>query len=309
VDEYGRHGAARESPLLSLLPSFRASLPAGARLPADEARLEAQLSRLVGDARAAWPGVAVDPEEFAAYVAARLAAEEDVGASLDGLHAGDLFLACGCTRGDRGALQALESHFIAPLAGYLGRADALPAFSDEVKQAVRVRLLVAEAGMVPRIASYRGRGPLAVWLRLAATRMAMTLRQNAARDVDGDDQIARLRCDGADPELAFFKAHYRDELRKATEGALRALPDRDGNLLRLHFFEQLSADTIGAMHGVSGRTVQRWIAEIRERIVQETRRLLNERWKISDAQFESMLGLVGSQIEISVRRLLGGPGA
>jgi RNA polymerase sigma-70 factor (ECF subfamily) len=293
---------------LSLLPSFRASLPAGARLPDDLARLEEQLTQVAKEARAAWPGVAVEPAAFASYLAARLPAEEDVSASLGGLHAGDLFLACGCTCGDRAALQAFESHFIAPLAGYLGRADALPAFSDEVKQAVRVRLLVAEAGVLPRIAGYRGRGPLAVWLRLAATRMAVNLRQNNAREVDADDQIARLRCDGADPELAFFKAHYRDELRKATEGALQALPDRDGNLLRLHFFEQLSAETIGAIHGVSGRTVQRWIAEIRERIVEETRRLLNQRWKISDAQFESMLGLVGSQIEISVRRLLGGPG-
>jgi len=293
---------------LSLLPSFCAALPADARVLTDDVRLEARLDRLVGDARAAWPGVAVEAEVFVGYVAARLSVEEEVGAALDGLHGGDLFLACGCTRGDRTALQAFERHFIAPLAGYLGRADALPAFSDEVKQAVRVRLLVAEAGVVPRIASYRGRGPLAVWLRLAATRLALDLRQEAGAEVDVDDQISRLRCEGADPELAFFKQHYREELRNATEGALRALPDRDGTLLRLHFFEQLSADTIGAMHGVSGRTVQRWIAEIRARIVEETRRLLNQRWRISDAQFESVLGLVGSQIEISVCRLLGKAG-
>jgi RNA polymerase sigma-70 factor (ECF subfamily) len=293
---------------LSLLPAFRDSLPPGARLPADDACLEQQLARLVTEARAAWPAIAVEPAVFAAYVAARLLPDEEVSAALGGLHAGDLFLACGCASGNVAALQGFERHFIAALAGYLGRSDALPAFSDEVKQAVRVRLLVAEEGVLPRIASYRGRGPLAVWLRLAATRMAVNLRKAVAPDLAADDQIARLRCDGADPELAFFKAHYRDELRKATEAALRTVSGRDGNLLRLHFFEQLSAETIGAMHGVSGRTVQRWIAEIRQRIIEETRRLLNERWRISEAQFESMLGLVGSQIEVSVRRLLGGPG-
>jgi RNA polymerase sigma-70 factor (ECF subfamily) len=293
---------------LSLLASFRASLPVGARLPADEAQLEQALARLVTQACAAWPGMGLTPETFVAHVAARLPPEQDVLVSLSGLHASDLFLACGCSQGDPVAVQELERHFISPLARHLGRADALPTFSDEVKQAVRVRLLVAEAGVVPRIASYRGQGPLAVWLRLAATRMAVNLRKEAAHEIASHEQIARLSAAGGDPELDFFKAHYRDELRKATESALRGLPPKDGNLLRLHFFEQLSAQTIGAMHGVSARTVQRWIADIRERIIRETRQLLNQRWKISDAQFESMLGLVASQVEISVRRLLDEPG-
>ena len=57
----------------------------------------------------------------------------------------------------------------------------------------------------------------------------------------------------------------------------------------------------------SPRTVQRWLTAIRERILDETRRLLHERFPLSEAQFESVVGLVRSQIELSVRRLLGEP--
>jgi RNA polymerase sigma-70 factor (ECF subfamily) len=293
---------------VDLSESFRAYLSGGAGLPEDDTRLEPALARVVAEARAAWPAVKVDPAEFLAYLAPRLPAGEDVLAALARVQAADLFLACGCTRGDDAALAAFERHFIAPLASYLNRAEALAAFTDEVKQAVRVRLLVSDQGVLPRIATYRGQGPLTLWLRLAAARMAVNLRSNSRGELVGEDEIARLRSDSPDPEMEFFKAHYREELRNATESALRALPDRDGNLLRLHFFERLSAEAIGGMHGVSARTVQRWIAEIRERIVADTRRQLNQRWKMTEAQFESLLGLVGSQIEISVRRLLGDPG-
>jgi RNA polymerase sigma-70 factor (ECF subfamily) len=204
-------------------------------------------------------------------------------------------------------LAAFERHYMARLASYLRQAEALPAFTDEVKQAVRVRLLVSEDGLVPRIASYRGQGSLAVWLRLAAVRLAVNLRKSGRREATNEEDIGRLQSEGADPELEFFKSHYREELAKAVEGALKSLPVQDGNLLRLHFFERLSAETIGAMHSVSARTVHRWIAEIRERIIAETRRLLNERFQMSKAQFDSVVGLVSSQIEISVCRILGKP--
>jgi RNA polymerase sigma-70 factor (ECF subfamily) len=222
------------------------------------------------------------------------------------LHASDLYLAWGCTRSDQAALAAFERSFMGRLAAHLRRAEALPAFTDEVRQAVRVRLLVSEDGLVPRIASYRGQGPLAVWLRLTATRLAINLRKAGAREPDSNDgiDVERLRSDDGDPELAFLKSHYREELRAAVEGALASLPVNDGNILRLHFFERLSADAMGAMFGVSARTVHRWITDIRTRIVAETRRLLSERFSISQTQMDSLVGLVGSQLEISIRRIL-----
>jgi RNA polymerase sigma-70 factor (ECF subfamily) len=291
--------------MLDLTEPFLAHLPPGSAPPPRSA-LAALLEALVAEACAAWPEVAVSAEDFVAYVAQRLSPGEDLAGVLPGLQAADLYLACGCTRGDPAALAGFERQCMARLASYLHQPQALPAFTDEVKQAVRVRLLVPEGGgLLPRIASYRGRGPLAVWLRLAAVRLAVNLRKHEGRGAASSSDVERLQSEAPDPELEFFKTHYREELTRAVEGALAALSVTDANLLRLHFFERLPVDTLAAMNGVSGRTVQRWIAGIRERLVSETRRLLRQRCPMNDAQLDSVVGLVQSQIELSVRRLLG----
>lgn len=293
---------------VKLTATFFSHLPqvpsSGTVAPAFQAACEQSLSRLVAEGQAAWPEVTLDPEDFVAHLAQRTLPDEDLLAGLQKVVAADLYLACACSRGDPAALQAFDRHYIARLTAQLARADALPAFTDEVKQAVRVRLLVAEAGLVPRIASYRGRGSLAVWLRLTAARLAVNLRNSAGPVDHQEHDLDRLQSKHADPELAFFKAHYGEELRKAIQGALEALPAKDGNILRLHFFEGLSAQTMGVMHRVSERTVQRWIRDIRERIIAETRRLLNQRFALTHAQFDSVMRLVNSQLEISIRRLL-----
>jgi RNA polymerase sigma-70 factor (ECF subfamily) len=50
-------------------------------------------------------------------------------------------------------------------------ADASATFVDDVRQALRVRLLV-EAGGRARLADYAGRGPLRGWIGVAAARVA-----------------------------------------------------------------------------------------------------------------------------------------
>jgi RNA polymerase sigma-70 factor (ECF subfamily) len=290
---------------LAHLPAASVSSDAaGARA---DSQIEPLLAQLLADGQAAWPDLTLAPEAFIQHLAERMSRDEDPVVVLPKIAGADLYLACACSRGDPAALAAFERDFIARLSARLERADALPSFSDDVKQAVRVRLLVAEEGVVPRIASYRGRGSLWVWLRLTAARLAVNLR-NSQGAVDRqrvqDQDLDRLQGKNADPELAFFKAHYGAELRNAIQGALEALPAQDGNILRLHFFEGVSARTMGAMHGVSERTVQRWIRDIRERIIGETRRLLNQRFALTHAQFDSVVGLIDSQLEISIRRLL-----
>jgi hypothetical protein len=42
--------------------------------------------------------------------------------------------------------------------------------ADELRQTLRVRLL---AGPSPKIASYKGSGPLSGWVRVVATRIAL----------------------------------------------------------------------------------------------------------------------------------------
>ena len=48
-----------------------------------------------------------------------------------------------------------------------------PQLVEEVKQVLRVQLLVARDGKPPGIGGYKGKGPLRGWLRITATREAV----------------------------------------------------------------------------------------------------------------------------------------
>src|SRR5262249_26465617 len=111
------------------------------------------------------------------------------------------------------------------------RLDRDPAFLDEVRQALRVRLLVAPEGGRPRIADYAGRGPLRAWVGVAALRVALNLKRAAAPA--GGDLLAELGTREPDPELRHLKKVYRAEFRGAGGGAGRAARARPGDLASL----------------------------------------------------------------------------
>src|SRR5262249_14675306 len=150
--------------------------------------------------------------------------------------------------------------------------------ADEVKQALRANLLVGAAGSAPKIATYSGQGPLLAWLRIVAARVAGRMRRKRT-DLpvfDGDSPML-VQSPAADPELAYLKARHRGELEEAFRTTLAALDARERTILRFHFIDGMNAEAIAAVYKVSKRTAERWLAQTRERILGETRRLLAER--------------------------------
>jgi RNA polymerase sigma-70 factor (ECF subfamily) len=266
--------------------------------------LEAALLALVQAARVAWPALEVEPVEFLGYVVERLPSDADLAAALASLHAPDLYLAYACARGDEQALAILEHHFLSEVGSYLSRGDALSDFTQEVKQVLRHRLLVAPHGVLPKIGSYTGRGSLKTWLRIAMTRTAIDLRRRAAPTAPADDALPAPRASANDPELAYLKEHYRRELGHAMRATLALLSDRESNVLWLRYYQGMSAEAIGATYHVSARTVQRWLDLARDRVLSETHKLLAERLKVEPSEIRHMIHLAHSQLELSFTRLL-----
>jgi RNA polymerase sigma-70 factor (ECF subfamily) len=291
---------------VSLASLFLAHAP-GAQRFAALGDLEATLARIVVDARAAWPDVALDEAGFVQHLAERMPADGDAAAALAAVRPGDLLMAWACGRGDEQALALFERHFVAPVTAYLARSNPTPAQTDEVKQALRLRLLVADGGAPPRIARFDGQGPLGGFVRVVATRLAIDLRRAERPRGPADDEPLAFRAPGADPELDWMRSRYRAELERAFRDTLAALETRDANVLALHFLDGTPADAIGALYGVSPRTVQRWIADARTRIMAEARRLLAERLRVSDAELDSVMALAQSQLDVSIHRLLERP--
>jgi RNA polymerase sigma-70 factor (ECF subfamily) len=269
-----------------------------------------ELERLVDErvqaAMARWPDLTPTAEEFAAYVGAHLPPEAELVDALVELHADDLYLACACARGDGRAVAAFDAQMLGPVPAYVSRIDGSRAFADEVRQRVRARLLVADAGP-PKIVDYTGRGPLGGWVRVAVVREALNAKrgtQAQREESTGGADEERFGIAAGDPELDYLKTRYAGELREAFVATLAALPTDERNVLRMHYLDGLSIDEIGIAYHVHRSTAARWITRARETLLLQTRARLSTMLAAAPSEVESLLALVQSQLDVSLRRIL-----
>jgi RNA polymerase sigma-70 factor len=118
--------------------------------------------------------------------------------------------------------------------------------------------------------------------------------------------------DGADrlpeptlgPELAHIKARYQPEFKEALEQALVTLSSQHRNVLRLQVVGGLSGEQIASLYRVTRSTVSRWLSAARSEVLAETQRLLQQRLRLSPAEFHSLAGVVQSQLDLSLSRVL-----
>jgi RNA polymerase sigma-70 factor (ECF subfamily) len=252
--------------------------------------------------RAAWPTVTLDEPTFAAWIAER--------GDPATLHGGELFLACACAQGDRAALEAFDKRYIADVPSFLARTSPTPALVDDVRQQLRERLFVSVDGKRPKICEYSGRGTLGSWLRVVALRTASNLRRSdkgheELRDETGaPDVLPRV-----DPELALMRTKYGAAFHAAFADAFQGLSAQQRSLFRLHYLDGLNIERIGAVFSVSRATVGRMMIAAREQLLEDTLALLQERLRVSVAELQSLLGLVRSQLEVSLRTLLAASGS
>ncbi len=297
--------AVSASGLASLSAAFVARLGEGANR-ADAASLQEALHGILAAAREAWPGVELDAEEFASELGRR-SAGADPTATLSRLCATDLFIACAVARGVPGALAAFERRFFPDIARTVAAVDRSPAFAAEVQQILRERLFLGGAGE-PGIAQYAGRGSLPAWLRISAMRVAGRLREGTDRETDLErlDKLSDRALDGAqsDPEVEHLKATYRPQFRQAFHDALGAISARERNVLRLHTLDRLTGEQIARFYGVTQPTCSRWLSHARQTLHERTRDLLRQRLGLSGSQLDSLAGLVLSQLELSLPRVL-----
>jgi RNA polymerase sigma-70 factor (ECF subfamily) len=179
----------------------------------------------------------------------------------------------------------------------------------EVEQRVRDLLIVGTAARPPRIGNYSGQGPLAKWAVVVAQRQVVTvLRGNEVEQRARDGAAVEVALHPAGiPEVAYAKQRYREAFEESLRLALPALAARDRMLLRLHLVSGTSTESIGKMYGVSQPTASRWVARAREALSGELQRLLRERLRLSPDEVASLAGVVASQIDASVSRLLRAP--
>ena len=249
----------------------------------------------VSRAREAFPDVKTDPDAFAAHAEA----SRERGGLAE--HLPDLFLAWAAGGGDRAALRHFERLVGPDVEGAARRVDRSAAFVDEVRQALRVRLLVAEGGHA-RISDYVGRGPLKGWVGVAALRVALNLKRAAGPA--GKDILAELVSGEADPELRHLKTLYRAEFREALEAALTTLPERQRAILRLTFVDGLRLAQLARLYQVHESTVSRWVSQAAAAVAEDARSRLVARLSLSPSSLDSVRRMVASNLDLSIARIL-----
>lgn len=270
---------------------------------ADEPAIPAAHDPRLRAAATAWPGLVVPAEVFACWVGERLPVEQI--ATIDPTRLSDLYLACACALGVRDAADRFRETYAPELAQRLRTSDASGIDTADLMQIVLERVLVADGDAPPRIAEYRGGGSLRSWLRVVAFRVRINAGRNLGDHVDPlPDRFDAALADDLDPELEYLKAHYRAAFRTALGEALEGLSPRDRNLLRLQAIHGLSATGIAAIFHVHRATAKRWLADVRVAVLDATRTRLMATLAIDTSELDSVMRLIASRLEASVRRHL-----
>ena len=287
----------RDDPVALLAGALGGERAAGLDERAVRAYADA-LARAQGE----WPGIVPPPADLAAWMAERLPPEAALADAVTALRVGDVFIACACAAGDRGAIVAFEQRYFAEVALAVKRVARAGVAVDDVKQLVRERLFVGDGTRGPRIVEYRGTGAIRAWLRITASRIALNLATRGPRETAHDaDFLADLAASDESSELSLLKQKYRVEFRAAVQTALHTLEPADQNLLRHVFAQGLSIDRIGAMYGIHRATAARRVTRARELFVEETKRALGERLRgASPGEVESIIGLIRSHFDVTL---------
>ncbi len=268
---------------------------------------EKQLANLLEVAQQQQPEVVLSSEQMAAFVA-YLGRSMPEGANptewLKTLFFTELLICWAAAQGHDAALRLLIDEYVKPACRL---AAGGPEREHELITNITSRLLIASDNAPARIDSYSGRGPLGAWLRVVAKRGWIDIQRGEKRRPTAAEEFAQRALKVVDPELDFFKFRYARQFNEALEEVLGGLAAEDANLLYLTSVEQVSSDAIAQMRHVSQRTIQRRLSAIREEVLIALRERMRQRLGASDDEIESLLGLVQSQLGVTLHRVLARP--
>lgn len=219
----------------------------------------------------------------------------------------DLCLALGCGQGNGNAISTFEALYSSDLKRITLRFQKPHLPQEDLIQDLREKLFVGAASKPPKILSYAGQSPLKSWLKVTAVRTFLNYtksREQRKREERIEHSHLLDIPTGFDLELEFLKQEYREHFRSSFQEALWNLEVRSQNLLYQHLVAGLSIDQLGAMLHIHRATAARHLAKARQSLLEGTRRSLMQKLNISSREFDSIMGLIQSRMELSVARLL-----
>lgn len=279
-----------------LAPSLRSALSASA--PA--------LTRLEHLARELAEAASMGHEQATRALLERLKEEDsrDPAAAFDSFIIEDLALALACAAHNHRALVRFDERFGREMDRAIRKSPGLGLGMDEFRQVIREKLFVAVGTNATRIASYGGRAPLIGWLRVLCARTVIDLarKHHEVEPAARDEELFERLPSHDNPELRAIRSCYAELLPRAFRVALGELHPRQRNLLRQRYLHGTAATALATSYGVHRATLFGWLEEAREQLLQRMQREV--RSAVAETNLESVMGLMGSDLNWSIRRLL-----
>ncbi len=268
--------------------------------------MNVQLEARLAEAQWVWPDIGGDLSVFAGYIGGRLPEGDDLSGQLEKLKVSDLYLAWGCSQGDAVALAAFATHFDEMVEGAVRRFAKQGLDVEEAKQKVLEYILFPTGKRAAAISLYGGHGSLKGYLGVTVVRevLRMIKANKKMPAVDMQDPGVMLADVSDDPELQMLKNRYRTEFKSAFQDAMTGLDPSDRNLLRYYYVSDLTLTQIAAISGVKHNTVSRRLAKVRSTLLTSTRDGLLAMAGVDQHQFDSIVRLVQSQLNVSMYRIL-----
>jgi RNA polymerase sigma-70 factor (ECF subfamily) len=210
------------------------------------------------------------------------------------LHVEDLYLAHRCAQGQTEALEILEERYLPAATRAVARVASSGDAVQDVGQLLRIKLLT---GSSPAIGSYAGRGKLEAWLKVTATREAVSWRR---AHLEHTSALPEALDKKADPQLAHMKRLYQGHFEQAFRAALEGLSSKHQAVLRLRYVDRLSVDELSRVLRVHRVSAARRLAAAREELLSRTRRGLTAQIQLSGEELNSVLRLINSDLELSL---------
>lgn len=235
------------------------------------------------------------------HAGARLAAMSPSGGA-----AADVDVARACAAADPAAIAALEGRYFAAVRVGLTRLGVADSAQNGVLEALRAELLGGGEGRAPRILEYSGRGSLAGWLRVVASRLALRL---ARPDRLGSSLSATMHMhDAGDLELEIVKQKYGAAFRDAFRRALASLHVQDRLVVKQRFALQLTVVELASLYGLDAPSMSERVSAARARLVEATRVAMLAELRVADPDASRMRRLIDAQLDVSLDGS-GGPAA
>jgi RNA polymerase sigma-70 factor, ECF subfamily len=264
---------------------------------------DAVLGDVLGAAQRTFPTLCLPPDVFVAYLRERLPPDLPPTIALRRMHTSDLYLACACAHGHADAIAVFEERCLGQLDRALSRIGIDRDMVAEVKQEIRHRVLVGD-GDHAEIVDFSGRGDLRGWVRVMGTHQALQRQCRARREQPTeDDELWQHLVSVEPPTFDHVKEIYRREFKRAFETALRALPHREKTLLRQHYLDGATLDELAVLYRVHRATAARVLGRAREMVLAATRDRLMSELDVPPHELDSVLRMIWSRIEFSLRAL------